>query len=69
MNPNMRPYSLKGHTSDIPTFTAQSPEQEGSECMHFRGFQSGGQVIQRAGQLLYYFIFHLLFRVVTPPTF
>lgn len=47
MNPNMRPYSLKGHTSDIPTYTAQSPEQEGSECMHFRSFQSGGQVIQR----------------------
>lgn len=50
MNPNMWSYSLKGHTSDIPTYTAQSPEQEGSECMHFRSFQSGGQVIQRAGQ-------------------
>lgn len=51
MNPNMRPYSLKGNTSDIPTtYTAQSPEQEGSECMHLHSFQSGGQVIQRAGQ-------------------
>lgn len=51
MNPNMRLYPLKGHTSDIPTtYTAQSPEQEGSECMYFRSIQSGGQVIQRAGQ-------------------
>lgn len=59
MNPNMSPYPLKEHTSDIPTtHLAQSPEQEKIEWKHFCSPLSGSQVIQTAGKQTVALLFH-----------